>query len=643
MTLKRTKYLCMAAALSSFTFLTGCLFESVEQPSSAQPGEIIDVSLTITDNFVPEPNAHKGILGVIAPNDWEFVSATYNSVLGNGSLGVSPEWKDSLDLFYPADQFGPNMKWIALISDKGYSYNNVTSFYVQLKLKVGQSLGCFNIGYLTTKATSGMLSSGNSAWAPISFPHPIGIPDSAVCTVKYETRPAEQWDNLFDRSSGWTGADGIYSIPLNEYDAPSNNLADQQLILFSDTFIGEVDSSNRRVNTRLINNTLALMQSNNPATNEIQFFWRTDSIGTPKTVFVPNTPNANPGDWYWLMDGIAINDTIYVFALRLNGTSGGLGFEINGVALLKFKMDEQNFISDVQQFDTPLFYKNETEGSEIVIGQAVMPMTSISGNPSPDGYIYVYGPKSYSTGKKLVAARIHPDEIGDFSKWKYWNGTNWGDEIQNCASITSGISQEFSVTPIANNKFLLTYQAGNNVAVQVGESPTGPFGIFYSIYNCPEILIDPDVFVYNAKAHPNLSNNNELLISYNVNSFSFSDNISNADIYRPRFIYLKIVDSTTSVRGEYVGLPEKFYLNQNYPNPFNPSTKISFSVPTTTKVSIKIFNALGEMISELINKNYIAGNYEIDFNGSAGLSSGVYFYRIEAGEFVQTRKMVLLR
>jgi len=65
-------------------------------------------------------------------------------------------------------------------------------------------------------------------------------------------------------------------------------------------------------------------------------------------------------------------------------------------------------------------------------------------------------------------------------------------------------------------------------------------------------------------------------------------------------------------------------------------------VPTTTKVSIKIFNALGEMISELVNKNYIAGNYEIDFNGSAGLSSGVYFYRIEAGEFVQTRKMVLL-
>ena len=184
---------------------------------------------------------------------------------------------------------------------------------------------------------------------------------------------------------------------------------------------------------------------------------------------------------------------------------------------------------------------------------------------------------------------------------------------------------------------------GNSVALRIGESPTGPFGIFYSIYDCPEVLQDPDIFVYNAKAHPSLSNENEMLISYNVNTFDFWDHFSNADIYRPRFIYLKIKDSTTSVKGNDVSLPEKFSLNQNYPNPFNPSTKISFTVPTTAMVSIKIFNALGEMISELVNKNYIAGNYEIDFNGSAGLSSGVYFYRMEAGEFVQTKKMILIR
>ena len=163
MSIKIYKYSIVIIALVLLPFFNGCLFDTINQPSSAQPGEIIDVSLTITDNIVPEPNAHKGILSVIVPSDWEFISATYTSVLGNGVLTVSPEWKDSMDLFYPTNQFGTNMKWIALISDQGYSYNDITSFNVQLKLQVGQTLGCFNLGYLTTKATSGLVGAGNSS------------------------------------------------------------------------------------------------------------------------------------------------------------------------------------------------------------------------------------------------------------------------------------------------------------------------------------------------------------------------------------------------------------------------------------------------------------------------------------------------
>jgi len=471
---KIIKYSIALSALFLLPFINGCLFETINQPSSAQPGEIIDISLTITDNLVPEPNAHKGILSVIVPLDWEFISATYTSVLGNGVLSLSPEWKDSMDLFYPTNQFGTNMKWIALISDQGYSYNDITSFDVQLKLQVGQTLGCFNLGYLTTKATSGLLGTGNPSWAPLSYPHPIGVPDSNLCYTIYETRQANEWDDLFDRNSGWTGADGIYSIPLNEYDAPSNSPADSQLILFSDTFIGEVDSNNQRSNTSLVNNTLAVIQSNNPDPNEIQFFWRTDSLNAPKTVFVPNTPNANPGDWYWLMDGISLNHQIYVFALRLNSTTGGLGFELNGVALLKFSMDSLNFISDVEQFDTPLYLKNQTENWEIVLGQAIMPMTISSGNPSPDGYIYVYGPRNNSSGKELVAARVLPDDIENFGQWQYWDGTDWGNDIANCAPLTNGISQEFSVTPIGNDKYLLVAnQKTNNIVSFKRDATTG--------------------------------------------------------------------------------------------------------------------------------------------------------------------------
>ncbi len=619
---------------------SGCLFESVQQPSSAQPGEIIDVSLVITDNIVPEPNAHKGILGILVPSDWEFVSANYLSPIGIGDLFVSPEWKDSVDLYYPVNQYGPDMKWIVLISDKGYTYNDVTSFQVQLKLKVGQTQGCFNLGYLTTKATSGMINSGNSSWVPLSYPHPIGVPDSNLCKSRYETSKADEWTNLLDTNHGWTGSDGIYSIPLNEYDAPSDNPAGKQFIVFSDTFIGDVDSTGKRLNTKMVNNTLALLQSNKP--DSIEFFWRKNANNTPASVFVPETPNANPGDWYWLMDGISLNDTIYVFALRLNSTSGGLGFEVNGVALLKFNLDDEDFIKNVQQFDTPLYYKDTTANWDIVLGQAIMPMINVSGNPGADGFIYVYGPKSGSSDKQLVAARVLPENIEDFGKWQYWNGTNWGSEIKDCASLTKGISQEFSVTPLNNGKYLLVFQTGNSVALQEGESALGPFGVTQIIYNCPEVLLDPDVFVYNAKAHPNLSDTKKLLISYNVNSYSFTDHFANADIYRPRFIYLTTNDTTTSVKEEKETVPGNYCLNQNYPNPFNPSTKISFSIPEESVVSIKLYNALGEMITEIINKNFKPGNHEIDFS-SAHLSSGIYFYKMEAGKFNQTKKMILIK
>ncbi|MHA2276346.1 MAG: T9SS type A sorting domain-containing protein, partial [Candidatus Kariarchaeaceae archaeon] len=90
------------------------------------------------------------------------------------------------------------------------------------------------------------------------------------------------------------------------------------------------------------------------------------------------------------------------------------------------------------------------------------------------------------------------------------------------------------------------------------------------------------------------------------------------------------------------GLLKSFALYQNYPNPFNPATKIKFSLPKQEKVKIEIFNALGQKIITLVNKTYRAGQHEIDFNGKY-ISSGVYFYRIEAGNFHDVKKMTILK
>ena len=85
-----------------------------------------------------------------------------------------------------------------------------------------------------------------------------------------------------------------------------------------------------------------------------------------------------------------------------------------------------------------------------------------------------------------------------------------------------------------------------------------------------------------------------------------------------------------------------FELSNNYPNPFNPSTKIRYSIPNQSHVSLKVFDVLGREITTLINKEQPQGNYEIEFNASH-LTSGIYFYRIQAGPFVMTKKMILMK
>jgi hypothetical protein len=92
--------------------------------------------------------------------------------------------------------------------------------------------------------------------------------------------------------------------------------------------------------------------------------------------------------------------------------------------------------------------------------------------------------------------------------------------------------------------------------------------------------------------------------------------------------------------GEIATAPTTFRLQQNYPNPFNPSTIIGFQLTANSFVSLKVFDVLGREVTTLVNEQLKPGSYEATFDGN-GLASGVYFYRLQAGEFVQTKKFVL--
>lgn len=86
----------------------------------------------------------------------------------------------------------------------------------------------------------------------------------------------------------------------------------------------------------------------------------------------------------------------------------------------------------------------------------------------------------------------------------------------------------------------------------------------------------------------------------------------------------------------------KFQLNQNYPNPFNPATIINFTIPKTSFVTIKVYDVLGREVATLINEEKTFGNYKVEFNAS-NLASGIYFYSMQAGDFVKTKKLILLK
>ncbi len=108
-----------------------------------------------------------------------------------------------------------------------------------------------------------------------------------------------------------------------------------------------------------------------------------------------------------------------------------------------------------------------------------------------------------------------------------------------------------------------------------------------------------------------------------------------------------IIYLPTDVDDDKTELPVSFHLSQNYPNPFNPSTEIRFSLPKRSAIRLTVFNLLGQVVSTLADGAYSAGEYRVRWNGqdTSGepVASGIYFYRLDAGEFTQTRKMVLLK
>ncbi|MGA7719790.1 MAG: SdrD B-like domain-containing protein [Ignavibacteriaceae bacterium] len=131
---------------------------------------------------------------------------------------------------------------------------------------------------------------------------------------------------------------------------------------------------------------------------------------------------------------------------------------------------------------------------------------------------------------------------------------------------------------------------------------------------------------------------------FNVSSLMV--NAKTSDVYagtKAGTVYKISGSQTITATTKVTEVPKEFKLSQNYPNPFNPSTMINYSVAKTGLVTIKVYNILGKEITTLVNEVKSAGDYSVQFSAKSGCASGVYFYSMQAGNFVQTKKLVLLK
>ncbi len=223
---------------------------------------------------------------------------------------------------------------------------------------------------------------------------------------------------------------------------------------------------------------------------------------------------------------------------------------------------------------------------------------------------------AWTTGDRKYL--VTTDEGGS-NHTKIWNITDIFNQVQ-IADLTpyDGVSMVHNAYVKGDSLYLAHYRAG--VIVYNIQNPAAPVEAgHYDTY--------PGV---NSPAYQGC---------WNIYPFLPSGNIIASDISTG--LYVLRVGSTTSINGNNASV-SNYALSQNYPNPFNPLTMINYYIPRQTFVNIKVTDEMGREIKTLVSKVQQTGSYSVEFN-SDGLASGIYFYTIQAGEFKQSKKMILTK
>ena len=346
----------------------------------------------------------------------------------------------------------------------------------------------------------------------------------------------EEFKSLFYTDSGGiTGADGIFSVPLSD---------GSSVFFLGDCFLGTVKNGARDYNTTMLRNAFNVI--NEEQTNASAIYL--GEYDNPITLMHPvNEPGDSTYRWHWPGHGFVRNDTLYVFALNLYNeptakvvidkniedqddvdklTEDMFAFRLRSIDLLTFTLPDFTHIKTYSKVGF------DYSGRSIDLGNCVM----VDGD-----YVYIFGTENLPGFSKIHVARVLYNSKNFTEGWEYSTVDGWDTNIMNSKpiEIDVSVSEQFSIFKYNDKYILLTQErAGTDIYTYVSDYPNKDFKNKKFIYHTPDHDLDSTkrIFPYNALAHVQYIENNELLVSYCVNSRRVRDVFENVNNYRARFL-----------------------------------------------------------------------------------------------------------
>ena len=332
---------------------------------------------------------------------------------------------------------------------------------------------------------------------------------AAVCTTSVTASVNQELTERFgtygDTAGRWTGSDSAYSVPL-----PDGSIA----WIYSDTFLGQVDANHGRpLDSPFVHNSIVVDDHGTLTT------YTGGTEAAPESL-VKVAGADEQQRWYWFGDATVEGDTLHVMLLE---------FVKTGTGVFDFKFTG-NAVANIDTDDMTLTSVTDLPDSAVNWGSAIY-------EDPTDGYTYVFGVEDLQADKYAHLARVRTGALTT-QPWEYLADGVWQADPAASTRILKGVSNEFSVSRYQGRFTLVTGDTTEILSAKIvmyrSTDITGPYTGKTLLYTTPET--SGNIFTYNAKAHPELGDDQRLLLTYNVNSFQSSDLYDEVDNYRPRYV-----------------------------------------------------------------------------------------------------------